>query len=691
MTTPTSADHSGDHNADDSAETFLDLDRFVAVPRLSSLTVSPTGDRLVTVVTELAEDGKTWQGALWELDPEGRRPARRLTRSAASESSPLLCPDGSLLFVSSRRDQETAASAKDTSGAAALWLLPPTGEARQVFAPPGGVQDVQVSADTGRVVVAAATLPFVDFGAADAEKRTAREKAGVTAILHESYPVRFWDHDLGPAHTRLLAAEALDADAGRLVDPLDLTPEATGQVGLPLAISPDGAFVAHTLRVEVSPQEGGRMAVVVLDANTGERRAFFEAADSSLRPAAFAADSSFLFCLRQSEATADEPPDVTLVRADLATGELTDLLPDFPFWPADVTPARDGGSLFLVANVGGRTPVFRLDLTDGRLDRLTGEGVYSDLQPGAEPDVLFALRSSIDHPAQPVRIDTTRTDQDPVRLPAPGTVATLPGTLTEIETTVDDGRTVRAWLALPAGADAANPAPLLLWVHGGPMMSWNSWTWRWSPWTATARGYAVLLPDPALSTGYGQDFIRVGWRRWGAAPYTDLMAITDTALERADLDERRTAAMGGSFGGYMANWIATSTDRFDAVVTHASLWNIDQFSGTTDNGYFWQRALGDPLTEPDVVASNSPHLRVADIRTPMLVIHGDRDYRVPIGEALRLYHDLARHGVPARFLYFPTENHWVLTPGNAKIWYETVFAFLAERVLGEDWRRPELL
>ncbi|APU13808.1 MULTISPECIES: alpha/beta hydrolase family protein [Actinoalloteichus] len=677
--------------ADDAAGTFLDLDRFVAVPRLGSLAVSPTGDRLVTVVSELTGDGKTWQGALWELDPAGQRPARRLTRSAKSESSPVFSPDGSLLFVSARRDQEASGSPQDTTAAAALWLLPPTGEARQVFAPSGGVQAVQVAAETGRVVVAAAVLPFVDFGEADEEKRKAREKAGVTAILHESYPVRYWDHDLGPAHTRLLAAEGVDADAGRLVDPLDLTPDSTGRIALPGLISPDGTLVAHGLRVDVSPQAGSRSAVVVLDAGTGATTASFETEGASLRVAAFAPDSAAVFCLRQLEASADEPPDVTLVRADLATGELTDLLPDFPFRPEEVAVARDGRSLFLLANVAGRRPVFRLDLEDGRLDRLTGEGAYSDLQPGADPGVLFALRSSIDHPTQPVRIDTIRTEQDPVRLPAPGAVAELPGTLTEIETTVDDGRTVRAWLALPVGADAQHPAPLLLWVHGGPMMSWNTWTWRWNPWTATARGYAVLLPDPALSTGYGQDFIRVGWRRWGAAPYTDLMAITDATVERPDVDGRRTAAMGGSFGGYMANWIATSTDRFDAVVTHASLWNIDQFSGTTDDGYFWQRALGDPLTEPAVVAANSPHLRVADIRTPMLVIHGDRDYRVPIGEALRLYHDLARHGVPARFLYFPTENHWILTPGNAKVWYETVFAFLAERVLGDSWRRPDLL
>jgi dipeptidyl aminopeptidase/acylaminoacyl peptidase len=205
-----------------------------------------------------------------------------------------------------------------------------------------------------------------------------------------------------------------------------------------------------------------------------------------------------------------------------------------------------------------------------------------------------------------------------------------------------------------------------------------------------ARGYAVLLPNPALSQGFGQDFVRRGWGEWGAAPYTDLMAAVDAAEQLPEIDESRTAAMGGSFGGYMANWIATQTDRFRAIVTHASLWDLDAFTGTTDSAYHWEREWGDPLREPKRYEQNSPHRYADAIRTPMLVIHGDRDYRVPIGEGLRLWYDLQKRAVPSKFLYFPDENHWILTPGNHVVWYETVLAFLAEHVLGEEWRRPEL-
>ena len=151
------------------------------------------------------------------------------------------------------------------------------------------------------------------------------------------------------------------------------------------------------------------------------------------------------------------------------------------------------------------------------------------------------------------------------------------------------------------------------------------------------------MPDPALSTGYGQDFIQRGWGAWGFAPYTDLMAATDAACAHPRVDATRTAAMGGSFGGYMANWIAGHTDRFDAIVTHASLWALDQFGPTTDGAYWWAREMTAEMAE-----RNSPHRSVGEIRTPMLVIHGDKDYRVPIGEGLRLWFELlTQSGLPA--------------------------------------------
>jgi dipeptidyl aminopeptidase/acylaminoacyl peptidase len=149
--------------------------------------------------------------------------------------------------------------------------------------------------------------------------------------------------------------------------------------------------------------------------------------------------------------------------------------------------------------------------------------------------------------------------------------------------------------------------------------------------------------------------------------------------------------MGGSFGGYMANWVAGRTDRFDAIVTHASLWDLEGFHGTTDLGVWWEYEFGDPYENPDRYREHSPRRHVGEITTPMLVIHGERDYRVPVSEALTLWTDLQRHGVPSELLYFPDENHWILKPQNARLWYATVLAFLDHHVLGAPWERPDLL
>ena len=353
----------------------------------------------------------------------------------------------------------------------------------------------------------------------------------------------------------------------------------------------------------------------------------------------------------------------------------------------------DGSALIVVADEDGRAPVFRIHVATGEVVRLTADDfVYSDLRVSPDGSTVYALRTSYLEPPTPARLSASEPEQSSVALRGPSPMPALPGRLEEIETKAEDGVRVRAWLALPEGASAASPAPLLLWIHGGPLGSWNAWSWRWNPWLAVAQGYAVLLPDPALSTGYGLDFIKRGWGKWGGPPYTDLLAITDAAEARDDIDQTRTAAMGGSFGGYMANWVAGHTDRFDAIVTHASLYALDQFGPTTDASWYWRREM-----TPEMEAENSPHLAIDQFKTPMLVIHGDRDYRVPIGEALRLWSDLAERAeaedgtMPHKFLYFPDENHWILTPQHAKVWYQTVHAFLATHVLGEKWETPELL
>jgi len=668
---------------------FHDLAAYVALPRPVGLAVSPDGSRLVTGIAQPSADGKKYVTALWEIDPRGERHARRLTRSAPGESRPAFLPDGDLLFTSCRPDPD-AQPDDDRDEVAALWLLPLGGEAREVARPSGGLEEIAVARDSGDLVLRSPVLPGAANAEDDQRRRKARKERGVTAILHDRHPIRFWDHDLGPAQSHVFAAGAVPGDEGRLGEPRDLTPQGDGRVEEGLAVAPDGRTIAVVWQAAERPAEH-RLAIAVLDAATGERRRLVEDPDAGFDHPVFSPDGRALVCGREGLGNWDEAPDRTLWHVDLDTGTQRDLLPGSSLWPHLWAFSPDGDAVLFVADEKGRAPVFRLDLADGTVTRLTADGAYTDLVVAPDGSALYALRMAIDEAPNPVRIDPQAADQQPVRLPFWDKAPALPGRLVEVETLADDGVPLRAWLALPQPVSAEAPAPLLLWIHGGPLGSWNAWSWRWNPWLMVARGYAVLLPDPALSTGYGRDFVGRGWGAWGQRPFTDLMSLADAACARAEIDASRTAAMGGSFGGYMANWVATQTDRFRAIVTHASLWHLDQFAGTTDAPSYWLREFGDPLEKQERYLTNTPHLRVADIRTPMLVIHGDMDYRVPIGEALRLWYDLCRFAVPARFLYFPDENHWILTPGHAQVWYETVFAFLAEHVLGETWKRPDLL
>lgn len=689
---------------------FATMSAFAAIPRLSGLALSSDGSRLATSVATLNPERTKWVSAIWEIDPSGQRPARRLTRSTPGEASPTFAPDGTLLFTSSRPDPESGKDAGEPKSA--LWALPAAGgEARVVLSRPGGVSRIAVAVDSGDVAYASTVLPGATSVEEDETARKARKDAGVSAVLHEDYPVRFWDHDLGPARPRIFFAGPVppdsDPDAAAESDPstprTGLLPEGRDlsgddwddaapvpvHLGGDLTISADGTRIA--LGREVRDGAVSRRVVLdVVDTATGDRRTVADEPAWSFGSPAFSPDGTRVVCRRSTQSSFDSPPDNTLWLVDLITGESRDLTPDLPLWPESPLWTADGTAVLFTADEAGHHPAFRVDLGSSVVTRLTAGGSYTDLAVARDGSAVYALRAAVDVPACPVRLDPSAADQAPATLPAPGAVE-VPGRLTEITATAEDGTPLRSWLVLPTGASAAAPAPLLLWIHGGPLMSWNSWSWRWNPWLMAAKGYAVLLPDPALSNGYGPKMVERGWGAWGVAPYTDLMTVTDAACARDDIDDTRTGAMGGSFGGYMANWVATQTDRFRAIVTHASLWHLEQMFGTTDGADYWQREFGEPLARPERYEANSPHRFVDRIRTPMLVVHGDRDYRVPIGEGLRLWYDLRRNGVPAKFLYYPDENHWVLTPGNAAVWYETVFAFLAEHVLGEKWERPALV
>jgi dipeptidyl aminopeptidase/acylaminoacyl peptidase len=672
----------------------FDVDSFLALPRVSGLALSPDGSRLVTSVATMAPDGTKFQSALWQLDPAGEAAPFRLTRSAKGESGAAFLPDGSILFTSARPDPESA-KGDDREDRAALWLLPVAGgEARLLADPPAGVDGLAVARDSGHVVIGVGAYPGAGTLEEDADKHKARKERGVTAQLFESYPIRYWDHYIGPRDRRLYRMPAPTADETR--PELELIADGTGQHldELGFDVTPDGTTAVtgwHTRR-SVTDLATNLVAIDLASPGdgTGERR-ILAAGDVAYDGPRCSPDGRSAVCVLETLGDPDHAGRITLWLVDLASGEGRDLAPDLDLWPNSPVWAPDSSSVYFVADQAGRAPAFRVDIGTGEVTRLSAAGAFSDLCPSPDGGTVYALRNVVASPPQAVALDATTADQEPRPIPTPGSPLDVPGRVEEMTATASDGTPVHSWLALPADASATNPAPLVVWIHGGPLGSWNSWHWRWNPWVLVERGYAILLPDPALSTGYGQSFVERGRGRWGDEPFTDLMAATDAAVSRPDIDESRTAAMGGSFGGYMANWVAGHTDRFRCLVTHASLWALDQFHGTTDHAVWWEREFGDPYRDLSRYEGHSPHRSIDRIRTPMLVIHGERDHRVPVGEALRLWVDLLRHDVEAKFLYFPDENHWIGKPQHAKVWYETVLAWLDHHLLGKEWQRPEVL
>ena len=676
--------------------TPFDLDTFLALPRVSGLVLSPDGSRLVTSVATVAPDGTKFLSALWQLDPAGAAPPRRLTRSAKGETGAAFLPDGSVVFTSARPDPD-AKKGEERDDRAALWLLPAGGgEARLLADPPAGVDGIAVARRSGVVVLGVGAYPGTATLEEDADKNKARKEGGVTAQLFESYPIRYWDHYIGPRDRRLYripspGAGTVEFPDGARAEP-ELVIDGTGQHLDEAAfdVTPDGSTVLTVW----NPRRGVldlASDLVAVDVATGDRRTLVAADDVACAAVRCSPDGRWAVCVHGTVGTPERAERVTLWLVDLTTGEGRDLTPDLDLWPADPAWAPDSSAVYFVADQAGRAPAFRVDIGSGQIIRLSAAGAFSDLCPAPDGTTLYALRNTVTSPPEAVALDTTTSDQEPRPIPTPGVPVEVPGRVEEMTATAADGTPIHSWLALPADASAADPAPLLVWIHGGPIASWNAWHWRWNPWLMVARGYAVLLPDPALSTGYGQGFLERGRGRWGDEPFTDLMAATDAAVARPDIDGTRTAAMGGSFGGYMANWVAGHADRFRCLVTHASLWALDQFHGTTDHAAWWEREFGDPYRDVARYEAFSPHRSIERVSTPMLVIHGERDHRVPVGEALRLWVDLMRHGVEAEFLYFPDENHWVLKPQHARVWYETVFAWLDHHLLGKEWQRPEML
>ncbi|SMX94108.1 S9 family peptidase [Brevibacterium antiquum] len=685
--------------------------------RLQGLLTNRNG-RVIAQYSFLNAEGSTYLSHLADIGGES---PRRITRGDQSIGAAAIGETGTIYFAAKR----TGEDGKDAASPS-LWALPETGEARKLADHDGGFTRIEVKGQSMLV-----QFPVHTWAANEDEHREysqERSESKVSGILHSGFPIRRWDHDLGPGRERLAIAdlntvtdefdEDLAANVTADAASFDTT---TSDASTPDTISsseasrtaastgltfrylelPSGRLVdwavdeeAQFVLIQVEKPIPGQLEAseiwqIDLHKHGAPRLLVEAAADHAYSIDAISPDGTRALLTREQFWTSTTNLRATLTLLNLDTGSLKTVWPEADHWFDPVW--ADDSTIVATADDHGRGSVFIGDVTDEQPRRLVGgpgqKYAFAGLQ--VQGLTVVAIASAIDVAPLPITIDLVSGQIS--ELANPGSVIDASGTLTEVAAVGDDGTEVRAWLALP---DGEGPFPLVVFAHGGPWGSWNSWTYRWNPGPFTAAGYAVLLPDPAISTGYGQSMIDRGQQELGGAPFTDILALTDAAIERPDIDAERTALAGGSYGGYMANWVAGHTgDRFTCIITHASLWNTTSMGRTTDNAS-WDVAMRKQS------GTYSPHLFADRIEVPMLVIHGDKDYRVPIGQGQELWYDLltvsktpldAEGLTQHRFLYFPDEGHWVAGRGNAEVWYRTVLAFLDRHVLDIDAQRARTL
>src|SRR5699024_8830614 len=479
-------------------EDFTDIDGFLRLPRLTAVTTGPEG-RVVAVIAEADEHGSKLRSALWELDPAARAPARRLTFSAKGESGPRFAPDGSLLFTSARPDPQS----EDEEETTAIWRVPAIGEASVVATAPGGL-DLLAVADDGTLLATTTMLTGATLDT-DAQARKARKDAKRSTIWHTGMPVRFWDHEVDDLTTHLVLI-APDGDLRDLTPAVATIPLRNASADL----APDGSAVATTWTERVRGGET-RTSIVLIDTGTYLRRTFLPAdAHTQYGGPAFSRDGTHLAVTRSTVATGTDTTYSFLEIHPLDGGEpvtadVGDLTVSQYVW-------TESGTLLVTGVLHSSGAVLAVNPATGGTTTIADGGVYSSLS--AYGDQVVALRSDVATPARAVRLvgETAGAGAGGAELPAPGEVSALPGTLEWVHADVD-GVEVGGWLCVPHSATAADPAPVMLWIHGGPHGSYNAWSWRWCPWLAVARGYAVLMPDPAMSTGYGHAGLNRGWPR----------------------------------------------------------------------------------------------------------------------------------------------------------------------------------
>ncbi len=645
--------------------TFDDL---IAMDRLSSPVPSPDGRLVAFVATDYSLEENRGNADIWIVPSEGGTP-RRLTTHPSADNNPVFAPDGATLYFLSSRSGSTQIHALPLAG----------GEARQVTKLPASLSNLKLSPDGAYFSFTAAA--YADES--DLEKVAARNRAKkenpCTALVYEELFVRHWDNwkDGTWSHVYILpvaGGAAVDVMAGVAGE---CPAEPFGGPG-EYAWSPDSKKVAYVTKVGRDRAWTTNFDIFLYDIAAKTTKNLTAANAAWDTEPCFAPDGKMLYYLAMQKPGA-ESDRLRLMRMDLASGATTNLAEKVEVAWADLRIAPDGRTIFCLGDKEARAPVFAIDLASGAARAVVPEHYNQALALGN--GVLYFLQDSLTSPAElfahDLALGMTRrlTGINDARL---ATIAM--STPEELWFQNRDGIKLHGWLLKPPSFDPAKKYPLAYYVHGGPQGAWEDhFHYRWNLQIMPAQGYIVAAIDFRGSTGYGDAFREAITGHWGDLPFDDLcdgLAFVQEACP--NIDRARMAALGASYGGYMVNLIAgRAPDTFKCLVNHDGI--FDEFTAyyTTDELWFPEHEQGGtPYEHPENYDKFSPARLVKNWKTPMLLIHGGKDYRCVETESIAAFNALQRKGIPSKLVYFPDEAHFVVAPRNSEFWHRSVIEWL---------------
>jgi dipeptidyl aminopeptidase/acylaminoacyl peptidase len=650
------------------------VDDMLGFRRVSDPTVSPDGKLVAFTVASSDLVANKMRRDVWIASTDGAT-TKQITSHPEADEGARFSADGKSLYFVSRR-----------SGSAQVWRIAVDGgEAMQVTQLPVDVDAVLPFPDNKRLLLVASVYPDAATLRDAAERDEAREKSPAKVRAFDALPVRHWDawDDGKRSHLFVFTpgtrAEPVDLMKGL---PYEAPPGPFG--GLEeVAIAPGGAEVVFTSKMvgrEAAWSTNTDLWVVPADASARPRSITSQNPAEDGSPV-FSPDGSRLAYLAMARA-GFEADRRRIVVMDWKTKAARTVTEAWDRSPEDLAWSKDGRTLFATADDLGRRAIFAIDAESGKVTTLFDKGTNAN--PAAGGGRLVWVHDSIKGPAELYAAEG-RSARPVTHLNDAAAADVAWGEPEQFSFTGAKGDKVYAWIVRPPNVPAGAKVPVAFLVHGGPQGSFGDhFHYRWNPEAYAGHGYAAVMVDFHGSTGYGQAFTDAIRGDWGGAPFEDLMKGLDAALARyPELDRDHMAALGASFGGYMINWINGHTDRFKALVCHDG--NMDETMAyyQTEELWFpeWEHG-GLPWEKPEGYVKDSPIQAVKNWKTPTLVIHGARDYRVVDTEGLATFTALQRKGIPSRLLYFPEENHWVQKPLDSKRWHEEVLAWIDKYTRG---------